>query len=111
MEMVHGLAAVLPGIHDDAVAAVKLLGLGDLRRRRKKVTEQRGILSGGIAERTNMLSRHNQHMHRRLGVDIREGVAKIVLEDGRRGNNSFNDFAEEAAHSDLSVHALLSIGE
>jgi hypothetical protein len=50
-----------------------------------------------------MLPRHNQDMHWRLRIYIREGVAKIVLKYSRGGYGSLDDFAEETAHSDLSV--------
>lgn len=50
-----------------------------------------------------MLSRDDEDVHWRLRMNVSKGVTLVVLVDGRGGNASFNDFAEETAHDEISV--------
>ena len=109
--MVHGLAAFHAGIHNDAVTVVKVLGPGDLCRRPKQVTEQGLIALTGIDNGTDVPAGDNENVHRRLGVKVGEGVAKLILVNGGGGNGTFNDLAEQAAHSETSVHGRCCIEE
>ena len=94
MEMIHALAAVLAGIDHHAVAPGEAFVTGDLRRGPQQVAEQRAVLFGAISQRRNVFARRDQHMHRRLRVKVREGVALLVLVDGGGGNASVNDLAK-----------------
>ena len=50
-----------------------------------------------------MLARGDQNMCRSLGIDIRKGVALLILIDSGGRNCAFNDFAKQAAHDGISV--------
>ena len=50
MQMVHGLAAVLAGIHHDAIAFGEAIPAGNLRRHPEEVTEQRVLLRSDLGE-------------------------------------------------------------
>ena len=43
MQVVHGLPAIVPSIHDDPVTIVQLLFTRNLSRRGHQVTHQRGV--------------------------------------------------------------------
>jgi len=108
MEMIHGLAAILAGIHHHAVALDEAAVPGDLRGCPQQVTEQRTIIQIGIGQRVDVFARHYEHMHRRLRMKVRKGVAKLVLENRGRGNASFNDLAENTIHGGTSVQERLA---
>ena len=92
--MVNGLAAIRARIQHYAVAFGEPLCAGDLSRDPQQVTKQGTVALIGIGHGDNMLARRNQHVHRRLRIDVGKGVAQLVLENGGRGNASFNDLAE-----------------
>ena len=101
--MIDGLAAFVAGIDDDAVSVVEALGAGDLSGCPEQVTEEGAIALFGIGHGGDVLAWDDEHVNRGLGVNVGEGVAKLVLEDGGGGDVSFNDLAEEAAHMAPSV--------
>ena len=103
VEMVDGLAAVAAGVEHHAVAIGEALFAGDLGRGPEEVAQQRLIALISIRERIDVLARHHEHVDRRLRVNVREGIAELVLVDGGGRNGSFNDLAEEAAHGVTSV--------
>jgi len=103
VEMIHGLAAVLAGVDYHAVAVGEAFVAGDPRRGPQQVAEQRAVPFGAVGQRRNVFARRDQHMHRRLRVKIREGVALLVLVDGGGGYASVNDLAKEATHGAFSV--------
>ena len=83
VEMVHRLATVLASIHDDAVFGGESLLPGDLRSRPHQMPEQSAVILAYLVERADMFAGHNQHVHRRLGVDVGECVCELVLINGR----------------------------
>ena len=58
----------------------------------------------GIGHGADVLAGDDEDMYWRLGMYVGEGVANLILVNGGRGNGSFNDFAEHAAHGETSVH-------
>lgn len=82
VEVVHGLAAVGAGVDDDAVALVEAFVAGDSRRGREKMAQQWGVARLGMRGGLDVFAGDDQEVHRRLRVDIGEGVALLVLEDG-----------------------------
>ncbi len=56
-----------------------------------------------FGERHQMLARCDQEMYWRLGVNVCEGVATVVLVFGIGRDASFDDLAEKAAHNWTSV--------
>ena len=103
VEMVDGLAAVFAGVKDDAVASGEVFLASDFGCGPEQVSEEGGMVRTGFGERDDVLARHDEDVHGRLGRNISEGVALVVLKNGRGGNASFNDFAEETAHDGTSV--------
>ena len=57
-------------------------------------------------KRSDVFARHNQHMHRRLGINVGERVALLILINGSGRNAPFEDLAEDAIHSAFSVQEL-----
>ncbi len=104
VEMVHGLAAFRACIHNDAVTAVKVLGAGDLRRHPEQVTEQRAIALIGIAHGADVPAGNDEDVDWRLGMKVGEGVTGLILVNGGGWYSTFDDLAEQAAHSETSVH-------
>src|ERR1700721_2294798 len=45
-----------------------------------------------------MYARHNENMHRRLRVNVRKGIALLILVHSRARNASIHNLAKEAAH-------------
>jgi hypothetical protein len=111
MEMIHSLSAIFPGIHNNAISIVKAFAPGNLRSRPQQMTEQGTPFLIDIIHGPDVFARNNQHVNRRLGVKIGKSVAKLILVNGSGGNASLNDLAEEAAHSETSVHAASCIRE
>src|SRR5579863_2660317 len=68
------------------------------------------MLIHGLSQRTDVLSRDHQHVNRRFGIDVGEGVNQVVLINGRRWNFTRRDLAKKAAHGVSSVHATYASG-
>src|ERR1039458_7446812 len=103
VEVVNGLAAVRAGVYDNAVALGKLFDSCNLCRCRQQLTEHQCVTNLGVAERVDVLARHDEHMRWRLGMQVGEGVAELILVNRLGRDGSFNDFAEGATHSGTSV--------
>jgi hypothetical protein len=67
------------------------------------MAEQGAILGFGVGERIDMSARDHEDMNRRLRMKVREGVALVVLVDGRGRDGPVNDLAKDAAHGVISV--------
>jgi hypothetical protein len=106
VEVIYGLAAVVTGVDDDAIAVVEAFGAGDVGCYRDEMAEKRAMAGIGLGEGNNVLAGRNEDVHRGLGMDVSEGVAQVVLMDGRRRNGAVNDLAEEAAHGETSLHGM-----
>lgn len=102
--MVDGLAAFYAGIHNDSVAFVELDGAGKLRRDPLQVAEQRVVAGTGISHGGDVPAGDDEYMDWGHGMNVGEGVSELILENRDGGNDAFNDLAEEAAHSESSVH-------
>ena len=72
------------------------LVLGDLPGHDVQVADQRGVVVVEDVERRDVLSRHDEHMRRRLRVDIAEGDGAVVLLDQLRWDLAVDDLAEQA---------------
>jgi hypothetical protein len=68
------------------------------------MAKQSDLAGARLIQRLNMFARHDQNMDGRLGIDVSEGVGKLILVNGRRWNLTFNDFAEQATHNEDSLH-------
>ena len=89
--VVHGPVSVF----DAALAA-------NLRRHQIAVADDLGIFRCGILQIHNMPLGNDEHVRRRLGIDIFEGVDLIVFVNLLRGNLTGDDLAEEAIVHDIS---------
>ena len=103
MEVIDGLAAVVPGVDDSAIAFAEPFVAGDLSCDREEMTEQGRVMRSGFGERDQVFARGNEDVRGSLRIDVGEGVALVVLKDGCRWDGSLDDFAEEAAHDAHSV--------
>ena len=94
MEMIDGLTAVRTGVDHQTIAGGQTLLAGDLGDGPQQVTEQLAIRRVGVIQRGDVFAWRHQHMDRRLGMEVGEGVAQFVLIDRLRGNASVNDLAK-----------------
>jgi hypothetical protein len=94
VKVVDGLAPVVAGIDDGSKASRQALTVGYARRNQVKVSQQILIFGGGFCQRTDVLTRYNQYVRWRLGVDVPERVRPIVFKDFLRRNFAGHDFAE-----------------
>ena len=62
------------------------------------MAEKRSVTLLGVGDGCDVFSRHNQNVHGRLRIEIREGVAEIVLVNCFRRNTPVDYLAEDATH-------------
>lgn len=103
MHMTHTLTAVLTDVGDDAVAVGQPLRCGNLRNGGKDSGDSCAVVGRDLVSRGDVRFGNDQHMHRRLRVDIAEGVNKLVLVDLARGNLTGDNFAEQTVHKQTSL--------
>jgi hypothetical protein len=106
VQVIDRLPAILSRINDDAVSAAQTLLPRNVSSHLEQMAKQVSMVNVRFAQRHNVLSRNDQQVYRSFGVDIAEYVTEFVLVDSARWNASFNDFAEDATHSETSVHAV-----
>ena len=83
VEMGHGLAAVVAGIDDDAVAFREAVLACNLRRNPHQVTEESSVFGDGVGKGSDVLARNDENMYGRFGADVGKGVNEVILIDGR----------------------------
>ena len=103
VEMIDGLATIRTGVDDHPIAPGEAFGAGDLGGGPQQVSEQSAVTLLALSQRGDVLAGRNQHMHGRLRMKVREGVALLVLVNGGGGNAPVNDLAKEATHGETSV--------
>ena len=97
MDMKDCLAGIAIGVEDRSVAARRQAAFaGDSGRPPHQFADEPVVLGAELVERRDMPFRYDQHVGRRLRVDVVEGDDAIVLVDQRRGNLTPDDFAEQA---------------
>jgi hypothetical protein len=110
VQMTDRLPAIDACIHDNAIPRSERLVSRNLGGDAKQMSEHRGIPCARLSQRSNVGARHDEYVHRRLRMDIREGKALFILINSRRGDASIHDFAEEAAHGSISVQERRLVG-
>src|SRR5580658_3306882 len=75
------------------------------------MAEQLAVILRGLADGVDVLARHDEDVHGRLGIDVGEGVSERILEDGCGRNLAGDNFAEDAAHGGTSVQEEESVQE
>jgi hypothetical protein len=68
------------------------------------VTQERTIVLIGIGHGVYVTAGDDEDVDWRLRMKVGKGVTELILVNRGGGNDSFNDLAEEAAHSESSVH-------
>ena len=105
MDVEDGLTGGFAGIDHHAVALVCQLQLArELRRAQQHGADDRGFRVIHRIERSDMFSRNDQDMRRRLRVDVVEGDDFVVFIDFLRGDFARRDPAEKTA---IVTHARI----
>ena len=107
VEMIDRLAAVCAGVDHYPIALRQALFPGQICCDPQEVAQKGGMLLAGLGQRNQVLPGRNQEMHRRLGMNIGEGVTAVVLVFGIGWDASIHDLAEKAAHNRTSVQERL----
>ena len=96
MKVVDGLAAVGAGVDDEAVAAIEVMGAGEVAGGGEEGAEEGGVFGEGVGVGGDVAFWNEEEVGRRLGVDVGEGedVGGFVKAFG--GDGSGDDLAEEA---------------
>ena len=104
MKMKHALAAVRTGIDDEAIPGIcNSFQIRDLIAGQHQTSEQHTIRIMKLGNRGEMLSRDDERMYRRLGIDVVERNYQFVFIDEGCGNCFCDDFAKETfAHGVVS---------
>ncbi len=96
MEMEHGLPGTGTVVYDEPEGVGYTELLGNLARRQHEVAEQFLVRGLGIHQARDTLLGNHQHVHRRLGVDVVDGDAVLILIDEFAGNLAADDLAENS---------------
>src|SRR5258708_3565795 len=97
--MRHGLAAVAAVVDHDAIT-----GFGDAEFPGQSGGGQQQVAEGGLVgggrftDAGNELLRDDEHMHRRLRIDVVDGEAELVLVRELRRNLAVDDLLENRFH-------------
>ncbi len=100
VEMRYGFAAVVAVVDDEAESGlVQTFLVGNVLRDVNHVAEQRLVGRGGGGNARDFLFRDDEDVDGRLGLDVMEGQAKVVLEGDPGWNLAVDDLREEGAHN------------
>ena len=102
VQMKHGLAGTAAVVDHGAIAGEQVAFRGQLCRYQLQFAKQRLVSVLRIVQRGKMLSRANQNVRGRLGIDVFEREHVVVFIDKLRGNLLRADFAKKA----VWVHKL-----
>lgn len=103
VDVVDCLAPVFSRVDDRAVSLRKPLCAGDLGRGPLQVSEEMLVVFLGVSNGRDVLPGDDEDVDGGLRLDVREGVAMLILVDGFGGNASVDDLAENAAHAEKST--------
>ena len=96
VEMEHRLSRAWAYIHDGPVSLFHIALAGDLGCREVTAANHFGILGLRFFQSSKMLSGDDQHMRRRLRIDVFKGKHVLVLVDFLGRNLAAQNAAEEA---------------
>ena len=106
VQVVHGLACVRTAVGDHPVAAVQAFCCGDLGNDLKNVSNRSAVFGGHIVHGGKMGLGNHQNMGRCLGIDVPEGIHKLVFIDLGRGDIPGDNFTEQSVrHEKTSLKA------
>ena len=95
MQVGNGLKAFFATIEYRTVSAMQSFVGCNLFRAQEQVPDQLLVLFGQIIQRGNRLSRHNQDMHRRLGLNFPERDTQFILVHHIRRDLSVGNLLEQ----------------
>jgi hypothetical protein len=97
MKMGDSLSGVRPVVGDDPIAAVMEPGLGgDARCQSERVRRDVPIVNTDFTQGREVLPWHDEHVHRRLRVEVAEGDVVLALGDELRTELTARDATEDA---------------
>jgi len=99
MQMRHGLAGALFTIDDQAVAVADAEFLCQASGHEVEMPQEFLVFLPNVGMRANDLPRNDQHVHRRLGVDVAKRKAEVVLVD-----NGCRDLTVDNLLKDVVLH-------
>jgi len=98
VQVIDGLPTIVSGVDHGSKTLGESPRTRNLSRSPMQVSQKRIVFFFGLYDRGNVLARNDQDMDRRLWLDIREGIAVIVLVNRLGRNAPIDDLAENAAH-------------
>jgi len=96
VEVVDGLAAIVAGVDDQAVAVGEGVGAGEIGGDGGEMAEEGSVVRGGVGERGEVLLGDDEDVSGGLRVDVGEGEGEVVLVEAGGGDGAGDDLAEEA---------------
>lgn len=112
MEVWDGLAPIRAIINDETeTGVVEALQLGNVLGNVDQMAEQRFVGDLGFGHARDFLLGDDQDMDRRLGIDVVEGQAEVVLEGDLGRDLAGDDSGEDGAHGFLRVTRLRGLGK
>src|ERR1700730_1172508 len=109
VEMKHRLPRARTHVHHGPVSLFDVALARDLGRCQVTSTDHFGVLSLRLFQPGKMFFRNNQHMRRRLGIDVFKGKHIFVLVDFLRGNLAAKNAAEKAISCGVSHSSRWSL--
>lgn len=88
MKMIHGLSAISAGVDDRAIAVVQMQSARQLSSYSVQVADKDVVGLSCLRQRGDMPSRNDQHMRRRLRVDVSKGNRLVILKQKLRRNDA-----------------------
>lgn len=99
MQMRHGLTGALLAIDDQAVAVADAEFVCQASCHEMEMPQEFLVFLPDVGMRAKDLARNDQHVHRRLGVNVAKCQAEVVLV-----NNGRRDLAVENLLKDIVLH-------
>jgi hypothetical protein len=98
VDVVDGLATMISRIDDGAIALLQPFGAGNFCRNPVQMADQSIVLLPRMGDGRYVLAGNDKDVHRSLRIDVREGIAFVILIDGFGRDASIDDLAEDATH-------------
>ena len=95
VDVEHRLPGVFAAVHHHSIAIVRHpLFTGNLRCHQIQMPDQLAVGFGDVIDGGDGLLRNHQEMHRRLGIDVTERQADVVLVENVCWNFPVDDLGE-----------------
>src|SRR5919199_4273855 len=79
VDVLHRLLRIRTIVENRAVTVCQPLVGGNFLRYQEQVSDERFVFLGQVVERGDGLAGHNQDVRRRLGIDVAQGHAPVIL--------------------------------